>query len=265
MRTFGIILSVVAAMATALFSSCSSDEPWINTHNPLLPDADYNSRSFVDMVSPASDITLSRSETECYMKDGQTGDAWEKFNFMDYVGGSLPGPNLIVVKDGKMYTPITRWNSTYGPTRFSTALGLLTQARVVDRDSEIMISRPYDLGENYITVSGTKLSIKNIKDGKMWLTTIMDYQGGRTGEGGQHLYVMTYNMGDRYKEKCYQFDSIEDAYAWLIDAFRTHFGEEVNLNDYTAGMAILDQPMFNVGMIEAELQYYRDGLLPIRL
>ncbi len=76
---------------------------------------------------------------------------------------------------------------------------------------------------------------------------------------------MTYNIGGSYKDECCRFDSIEEAYAWLIEAFRTHFGEEVNLNDYTGGMAILDRPMFNVGMLEEELQYYRDGLLPVRL
>lgn len=259
MRIFGSILSVVALMATALFCSCSSDEPWINTHNPLLPDNDYNSRSFVDLVRPASDITLTRSEIESYMKDGLTGDAWEKFDFTEYYGGGVPGPDLIVVKDGKMYTPITRWSSAYGPTRFSTGLAFLIRAGVVGRGCEILISRDYDLGENHITVSGTDLSIKNIKDGKMWLSTITEYLGGRTGEGGQQLYVMTYDMGDCYKDECCRFDSIEEAYAWLIEAFREHYGEEVNINDYTGGMVILDRPMFNVGMLEAELQYYRDG------
>lgn len=266
MRSFGIILmSVVAAMATALFSSCSSDEPSFNTRNPLLPDSDYNSRSFADMVVPASDLTLTRTAIESYNKDDRTGGDWEKYDYRELIGGSIPGPDLIVVKDGKMYTPIERWSSAYGPTHFSTGLGLLIKKGVVERGREVLISREYNLGESSITVSGTQLCIKNIKNGKMWLTTISEYAGGQTGNGGQHLYVMTYNMGNSYTDECYRFDSIEDAYTWVIDAFRENFGEEVNLNYYTDGMAWLDQPMFNVSMIEEELQKYRAGNLCIKL
>lgn len=265
MRISGIIMAVVAAMATALLGSCSSDEPSFDTRNPLLPDPDYDSRAFAEMVIPTSDITLTRSEIKSYRKDDLTGDDWEEYDYMDYVGGSIPGPDLIVVKEGKMYTRINRWSSAYGPTRFSTALGLLIKTKVVDRDSEILISRDYDLGENFITVSGTKLNIKNIKNGKMWLTTVEEYSGGRTHNGGQNLYVMTYKMGGSFKDKCCRFDSIEDAYAWVIEAFRARFGEEVNLNNYTDGHATLDNPTFTAAMIEEELQKYRDGVLHIRL
>lgn len=259
------VMTVVAAVAMALLSACSSDEPSFNTRNPLLPDSDYNSRSFADMVVTTSDITLSRTEIESYRKDDLTGDDWEQYDYTEYDGLSIPGPDIIVVKDGKMYTRINRWSSSYGPTRFSTALGLLIKTGVVNRDWDILISRDYDLDESSITVAGTKLNIKNIKKGKMWLTTIENYYGGRTGNGGQDLYVMTYDIGGSYKNECYRFDSIEEAYIWVIEAFRDRFGEEVNLNNYTGGMAILDQPMFNAGMIEDELQRYREGTLGIPL
>lgn len=255
------VMTVVAAVAMALLSACSSDEPSFNTRNPLLPDSDYNSRSFADMVVTTSDITLTRTEVESYQKDDLTGDDWEKFDYREYDGFSIPGPDMIVVKDGKMYTRIKSWP----PTRFSTALGLLISVGVVNRDCDILISRDYDLDESSITVAGRKLNIKNIKKGKMWLTTIENYYGGRTGNGGQNLYVMTYEIGGSYKNECCRFESIEEAYTWVIEAFRERFGEEVNLNNYTGGMAILDQPMFNVGMIEEELQKYREGTLGIRL
>lgn len=266
MKSFStFVMSVAAVMVAALFSSCSSEEPSFDTRNLLLPDSDYNSRSFAEMLAPASDITLTRTEIESYMKDDQTGDDWEKFDFTEYDGLSIPGPDVIVVKDGKMYTRINRWSSAYGPTRFSTALGLLIKVGEVNRDWDVLISRDYDLDESSITVSGTKLNIKNIKKGKMWLTTVEQYLGGRTGNGGYHLYIMTYRIDGRFGDECYQFDSIEEAYEWVIAAFRDRFGEEVNLNDYTGGMAILDHPMFNAGMIEEELQQYRDGTIGIRL
>lgn len=260
-----IIMTFVAAMAAALFSACSADEPAFNPENPTLPDADYSSRSFAKLVDPASETTLTFSDIKSYMKDDLTNGDWEEFDLSDYVGWSLPAPTLIVVKGGKMYTEMKRWSSANGPTHFSTALGLLMKTKAIPRDTEILISRDFNIEANLIYDCGTSLNIKNIKGDKMWLTTIEDYDGGRTHNGGQHLYVMTYDIGGTYAESCYRFDTVEDAYAWVIEKFKARFGEEVNLNNYTDGMAILTYPIFNVAMIEYELQRYLAGELPIYL
>lgn len=254
-----IIMTFVAAMAAALFSACSADEPEINKENPLLPDSDYESRSFADMVDPASDISMKFSDIKSYRKDDWTNGGWEEFDLSDYAGWSLPTPSIIVIKDGKMYTEMESWSSTYGPTYFATALDLLMTVRAVKRGTKILISRDFDIEANVIIAGNTSLNVKNIKGDKLWLATIEDYYGGRTHTGGQHLYVATYNIGKGYKDPCMHFDTVEDAYAWLIEKFRARFGEEVNRNYYTGGMIIYDQPMFSVAMIEYELQRYLAG------
>lgn len=257
-------ITALAAAFVACLSSCSSDEPALDTRNPLLPDSDYDSRALTEMLSPSTSITLTRDKIESYRKDAQTNGEWELYDWTEYIGGSVPGPRFMSVMDGKIYTEITRWSSAYGPTHFSTALGLLIQKKVVNRDWPVLISREYELTESSITVDGNLLNIKNIKEQTMWVSIVEEYWGGRTGEGGHHLYLMSYNMGDQI-ENAYRFDTIEEAYTWVIGLFREHFGEEVNLNHYTDGMAILDRPMFDAGMIEAELQGYKDKTISIRL
>lgn len=263
-----IIMTAVAAIATALLSACSADEPEItpekfNPENPLQPVEEYESRSFAEMLNTSSELTLSRTDIKSYRKDDWTNGGWEEYDFREYIGGGVPAPCLIAVKDGKLYSELKGWSCADGPSYFSTALGLLMQVRAIPRDSEVLVSRDFSIEENIIKVCGINLSVKDIKGGKMWLATVLDYQGGRTHNGGQDLYIVTYDADGGDKANCYYFDTVEDAYTWLIEKFRARFGEEVNRNNYTGGMIIYDEPMFNVAMIEYELMRYLAGNLTL--
>lgn len=259
-----IIMTAVAAIATALFSACSADEPeitpkTIDPENPLQPVEEYESRSFAEMLNTSSELILSRTDIKSYRKDDWTNGGWEEYDFREYVGGGVPAPHFISVKDGKLYTELKGWSCAEGPSYFSTALGLLMKVRAIHRDSEVLVSRDFSLEENVIKVCGIDLSVKDIKGDKMWLATVLDYYGGRTHNGGQELYIVTYDANGGDKPNGYYFDKVEDAYAWVIEKFRARFGEEVNRNYYTGGMIIYDQPMFSVAMLEYELQRYLAG------
>lgn len=268
-----IITTAITALSAVFLSSCSSDasvdEPDTDAPDkieivyPELPDPDYNSSLFSDIFTSGAEMTLSLAEVETYLKDDRTGDGWEKFDYRLMDGFSIPVPHLLVFKEGKVYTPLYRWHSAYGPTRLSTALALLARKGVVKQDAEVLISRGFTLGESAMNVSGRDYKVKNINVGKIWLTSSDKYVGGRTGNGGQHLYVTTFNIGSDYADNWYRFDSVEDAYAWVIEAFKEHYGDEVNLNDYTGGAIIFDNPTFNIGMLELELQMHLSGKRPL--
>lgn len=261
-----IVTAVVIVMTTSFLSSCSSDGDAPNaveTVNPELPDPDYNSSLFSDIFTSDAEMTLSLSEVESYRQYDLTGDGWEKYDYTLMMGLALPIPRILVFREGKVYTPLAKWHSAYGPTRFSTALALLARKGVVKQDAEVLISREFALGESAMTVSGRDYKVKNINVGKIWLTTYSKYEGGRTGNGGRDLYVSMFNIGSDYADNWYRFDSVEDAYAWAIEAFKEHYGDEVNLNDYTGGAIIFDKPTFNVSMIEFELQMYLNGQRPL--
>lgn len=263
-----IITTVITALAAVFLSSCSSDASVDEPDNieivyPEIPDPDYNSSLFSDIFTSDAEITLSLSGVEVYRKDDLTGDGWEKFDYGLMEGFSIPVPHRFVFKEGKVYAPLATWDCAYGPARLSMALALLARKGVVKQDAEVLVSRGFTLGESAMTVSDRDYKVKNIKDGKIWLTSSDKYAGGRTGNGGQHLYVTTFNIGSDYADNWYRFDSVEDAYAWVIEAFKEHYGDEVNLNDYTGGAIIFDKPTFNVSMIELELQMYLSGQRPL--
>lgn len=266
-----IITTVITALSAVFLSSCSSDasvdEPdtgapdKIEIVYPELPDPDYNSSLFSDIFTSDAEMTLSLSEVESYRQDDLTGDGWEKYDYTLMMGLTLPIPRILVFREGKVYTPLNKWRSVCGPTQLSRALALLAQKGVVKQDAEVLVSRGFTLGESAMTLSGRDYKVKNIKDGKIWLTSYSKYEGGRTGNGGRDLYVSMFNIGSDYADNWYRFESVEDAYAWAIEAFKEHYGDEVNLNDYTGGAIIFDKPMFNVSMIEFELQLYLSGEL----
>ena len=57
----------------------------------------------------------------------------------------------------------------------------------------------------------------------------------------QRLYVMAYDRKD--KEDAYYFESVDEAYAYVMELFEKRFGEKVNLNTYSGGQFILDSPI----------------------
>ncbi len=252
------LLTTLALMIASAMSGCSSDEPNINIKNPLLPDDDYDSRAFTEMMSPTTDLTLTRKNVKTYSKDDYTNGKWEEYDWRDYDGASIPGPNLMVVKNGKIYTSPVLFTSATGPTALSTAIYLLQRTGKIDENRTLLVSRDFSLTENSITVNGTTLHIKNLKGNKLWLSLVSDFYGGRTGNGGQHLYVMQYDQSGPFGDNTYKFDSVEDLYAWAIDLFRERFGESVNRNYYLTGV-ILDNPIFTAQMIEDELDAFLNG------
>lgn len=223
------LLTTLALMIASAMSGCSSDEPNINIKNPLLPDDDYDSRAFTEMMSPTTDLTLTRKNVKTYSKDDYTNGKWEEYDWRDYDGASIPGPNLMVVKNGKIYTSPVLFTSATGPTALSTAIYLLQRTGKIDENRTLLVSRDFSLTENSIT-----------------------------GNGGQHLYVMQYDQSGPFGDNTYEFDSVEDLYAWAIDLFRERFGESVNRNYYLTGV-ILDNPIFTAQMIEDELDAFLNG------
>lgn len=259
-------LAAVSAASMAFLSACSSsEEPApVEEINPMLPDPDYDSRAFTEMFVPTADFTLNITEIESYRKDDLTGDKWEKYDYRELMGCSVPAPGMIIYKKGKLYTPMATYADWYGPTRFSVAFDLLVKVKVFN-DWTVVIKRDFKLNEDAINISRRDFNIKNINDGNIWLTTISGYDGGRTGKGGLDLYVLNYTINGSSTDKCYSFDSVDDAYAWVIEAFKAKFGDEVNRNNYTGGAIIFDSPMFNVSMIQQELELYHKSLLRIQL
>ncbi len=62
---------------------------------------------------------------------------------------------------------------------------------------------------------------------------------------------MAYDRKD--KEDAYYFESVDEAYAYVMELFEKRFGEKVNLNTYSGGQFILDSPILYLESVKDEL------------
>ncbi|MDE7460098.1 MAG: hypothetical protein K2M85_03320 [Paramuribaculum sp.] len=257
-----IIRHLLATLATGIalmMSSCSSDDMDFDNGNPLLPDADFDVGAFTSFVNPTSNTYLTRTDIKTYEKLAGNS-TWKEFDLSEMDGGHTPGPSSLLVKEGKIYTPLVTFSCATGPTRIGMAMYALGVAGKIDADRPVMVKREYTLSGNKLTLNGEDLYVKNQKNGSLWLSAIMGFiQGGEVTEGSD-LYVMRYDE-TKIPGEFYKFDNVEAVYEWVLDAFREKFGKEVNLNHYLTGV-ILDNPMLTAAEIEQELGDCRNGRHP---
>lgn len=252
------LFATLATGIALMMSSCASDDMDFNTKNPLLPDADYDAGAFVSFVNPASNMYLTRTDIKTYEK--VSGDSkWKEFDLSEMIGGDIPGPSSLLVKEGQIYTPLVTFSCATGPTRISMALYALRASGKIDTEGIIMVKRDYTLSGNKLTLNNENLYIKNQKNGSLWLSYLMGtIKDGEPTEGSD-LYVMKYDETTPAGE-FHKFDSVDAVYEWVLKAFREKFGEEVNLNHYLSG-AILDNPMLTAAEIERELEAFKEDKL----
>lgn len=249
------LFSVFATGIAMMMSSCSSDDMNFNKENPLYPDVDYDVAEFVSYVNPSSNRYLIRTDVKSYEKFGDNS-AWKEFDFSEYIGGSVPGPSSLLIRDGRIFTPLVTFSSLTGPTRLSMAIYILGAVGKIDKNRIFMVDRDYDLSGNRLTLNSEELYVKNQKRSFLWLSAMSEIIRGDSK--GFWLYVLKYN--ETAPEEFYEFDNVEAVYTWVLEAFRERFGEKVNLNDYQS-IAILDYPMLTADEIEQELERYKNGEL----
>lgn len=254
-----IIKPLLATLATGLalmMGACSSDNMDFDMGNPLLPDSDFDAGAFASFVNPSSNMYLTRTDIKTYEKLAGNSK-WKEFDLSEMIGGDTPGPSSLLVKEGKIYTPLVTFSCATGPTRICMAMYALGVAGKIDGDRPVMIKREYTLSGNKLTINGEDLYVKNQKEGSLWLSAIIGtIQGGEATEGSD-LYVMKYDE-TAIPGEFYKFDNVDAVYNWVLEAFRETFGEEVNLNKYLTG-AILDNPMLTTSEIKQELDDFHNG------
>lgn len=257
-------LSVAAVAVMALLSSCSADEPefpGINSDNPLLPEAGFDVSEVNDLLMSGS-TTLERTlDIKTYKRDNEDSP-WQEFDYTEWYGLSVSGPALLTIDNGNIYTPLTTFGCAHGPTRLSSAIWVLGRAGELDSDLKFMIRRDYALNYNTIVVNGEALSITNIN--KKWVRMVAMHESVKSDMQRTYwLDVITYN---RKKKDCaYYFESVDEAYAYVMELFEKRFGEKVNLNTYSGGQFILDSPILYLESVKEELEAWHEGKLHLRL
>lgn len=206
------------------------------------------------------DATYTISGVEVYNKDDFSNGNWELFDYTAYCGWELQVPTRLVVKSGVCWSPIKTFTLVDGPLVFGMILELYN--RVKEKDYQVYITRELTIDQQNkkLNIGNSTYGILHADTDSLVLAYEVSYDGGRTHNGGQHMTIGKYALSEPYtfEGTILAFNTERDAYDWLIELFRSTFGESVNLNEYTQGAIIFDNPMLSLAQLIAE----RDLIYP---
>lgn len=255
MKTLRTVISVLF-FATLLSVTSCSDDPVPTKHQPVqngqIVQGKIDFSVFSRFSSALEDATYSKTEGSLYNMDGMTDGKWEDAGIL--VGFTSVTPSSIVVRDGKIWKPIHLFSSSFGPTAFSIAINAVNKK--LRKEYYAYAARPFDVNvdECTLTIDEIVYGIIEADTDNLILSFVSNYVGGRTGSG-QHLEVARYEKTAPLTfddGKNLGFDSVVEAYDWLIQLFRDTFGDSVNRNELYAPDIILDEPYFYLSALEAE-------------
>lgn len=246
------IKTVMGAALLAMASACSSDEPPFSTDDPSQPDAGFDSRAFSAMITSEGNYTLTRDAITSYEKSSDTGNEWQEYEYAMLDGGEMPGPYMMWVTNGKIYTPMKMFSSAFGPSDFSKAWNILCKSGAI-KDMPVMINRDYVIDGNGLSWGRTSLNAKSISEKGVVFTTLQEFCRGDISNKGYNLYVLNYVKGNPVAyDEVHTFDSVEEAYEYVIEAFRSRFkAGETDIRPFVSYTP--DNPTFRISSVEDEL------------
>lgn len=258
MQFFKNAISVMMLACALSFTSCSDEPANINNFEPVkngkIVQGSVDFTVLSRYESALEDATYTQSGYSLYNMDEWSNNKWE-LETEELIGFSCSTPSSIVVREGKVWTPMLLFSSATGPTAFSTAIHAINTK--LNTKYYVYVVRPFkvDVENCTLVINRSKFDILTASNDNLVLSYISRYGGGRTGNGGKFLEVGFYEKSDPLalnESKDLGFDSEAEAYDWLIGQFQETFGEKVNLNMLYSPEIILDNPYFYLSSLEAE-------------
>lgn len=247
-------------LIAALLGACNDDvqingaaatDPMSYVKNGELQQGAIDFAYGTDAVPCIKDATYTLHSIGLFMKDDLTNGRWEKSEPGD--GWTCPVKQIIVVRGAYCWEHIDDCSPATGPTRFAVALAALNNRLGKNYIPYIRKNISFDPDETTVSIRGRKYGLLLASDSNMTIAHESNYYGGRTHNGGISLTIATYTASAplEFDDTTLAFDSETDAYNWLIDFFRTTFGESADLNKCFDGI-ILDHPMLRLDDIVRE-------------
>ena len=258
MKRFLLLFSVVGMV---MLGACTS-EPFdkepdvefplkvVENGCPVQGDVDFDILN--QYQGGIEDATYTSADGLLYIKDDLTKGKWE-LDTEVYYGGDSPMPSRIIVKDGTLWEPVMLFSCATGPTAFATALRVVN--KVLNRDYKAYVARKFSVDAEKYKLNLGNLSYNVAMADKQTIVLSFEsrFENGRTHNGGYFLEFCYYTKTEPLNfddGNNLHFNSVAEAYDWLIEQFETNLGEQVNLN--WLGGAIYDNPYFYLSTLKAE-------------
>lgn len=246
-----VLFFCLSFLIAALLNACNDEvqisgtavtDPMSYVKNGELQQGPIDYAYGADAVPCIKDATYTRHSIGRFIKDDLTNGLWEESEPGD--GWTCPMKKIIVVRNGYCWEHIDDYSSATGPTRFAVALAALNIRLGKKFIPYIRKNISFDPDETTLSIRARKYGLLLASDSNMTIAHEGNYYGGRTHNGGINLTIATYTASAplEFDDTTLAFDSETDAYNWLIELFRSTFGESVNLNKCSDDI-ILDHPM----------------------
>lgn len=260
MKTTKIIFAGLAALFMVFMTACSDDpqssedkanpKNFVKKGKIVQGEIDYNLLSRYS--SGLKDATYTLTDVTWYISSAETNWKWRIAE--DGISGGTPAPTVMILKEGKCWNSYPWKESLSGSTRFGTVLRIINQTS--RKDYTVFTKRPIEINENenILTVSDYKFRILFADGNNLVLHTYIE----NSTSAMQFLDICKYTISAPFEIKGtpMAFDSIKDAYDWIIEYFKNNFGESINLNDYSDGSYDYTYPMVYLSDLISERDYY---------
>lgn len=214
-------------------------------------------KSAIDVLSRQGSVaTYERVDVQLYNKDAWSKGKWEEVDLSDYVGWSPSLPATLVFQDGQLWRELQLFFS-WGPHVLSAPWNAYLRATGNKISLYTAPKFYYDEAEQTFDVGDyANYDVIDFTDSKLTLSATSTYYGGRTGEGGEHLEMLSYRITDPVildGPDVKAFATTKEAYRYILDCAREEFGRYIDLNDIYYPSVIFDDPIIDLDEIEEYL------------
>lgn len=240
-----IIKMLLVTACVLLVCSCSKDEPT----------PEQKAEPFKKMIVEKGEATYKLVNTEYYNKSERTNNEWEYQDLKYIAGYEIRVPSVLHIKNGRTWAPYQMFKGT-GPSPLMTPW--LLYCKHTGQNSTVFISTPIELSEDntHVTIAGRDCEILSSSANGFVIQYESPFLYGDSDthewKQGMNRNIYTYQKIETQSinfDDYLCFDTEREMAIQLVALMREFFGDEFNLNDYTYGQAIYDDPIVNFDFI----------------
>lgn len=245
-----------AAAGLLSLSACSESE----NNMPNTPEEE--SANYMEMLSRGQESACYHMDSFTFHRLEYTGsNQWEEADFNDWTGLAVPAPSNLTIHDGRIWTPLETFSSSWGPSPIH--MPLMAYRKVTGFDKSFYIASPVDYNpeDNTIRIGKEDYEVESASHESMTLIHTSDFSrstdNGVLSPAGKLRFRMVFTRQELSLpslDNIMFYDSALEANLAIIEMLRKEFGDVFDLNKYLDGEIYLDHPVVDLDQVEQDIR-----------